>query len=134
MSQMETVSQKTADKEGRPTKQSCPICGNSETKIIFEAESVPVFCNMLWETRSKAMAAPVAPIRLTHCSRCSLIYNVAFDPDLTKYSPAYENSLHFSSVFRKWARKTAERLIQRYHLRDKDVIEIGCGQGGISLC
>ncbi len=75
------------------------------------------------------MAAPGAPVRLAHCRQCALIYNIYFDPDLTKYSPAYENSLHFSPVFQKWAEETAERLIQRYELREKEVIEIGCGQG-----
>jgi len=75
------------------------------------------------------MAAPVAPIRLAYCPQCALIYNVDFDPDLTEYSPAYENSLHFSPVFQEWAEQQAKRLIQRYQLREKNVIEIGCGQG-----
>lgn len=126
---MKSVSQQPSDKEYRLAKQCCPVCGNSGTTVFFEVESVPVFCNALWETRARATAAPVAPIRLAHCRRCAMIYNDAFDPGLTRYSPAYENSLHFSPVFRKWAEETAERLVQRYRLREKDVIEIGCGQG-----
>jgi len=97
--------------------------------VFFEAESVPVFCNVLWKNRDEAIAAPVAPINLAYCHQCGLIYNTAFDPQLMEYSPAYENSLHFSPRFQKYAEDTANRLIQQYQLRNKDIIEIGCGQG-----
>jgi 2-polyprenyl-3-methyl-5-hydroxy-6-metoxy-1,4-benzoquinol methylase len=96
---------------------------------FFHVESVPVFCNVLWETRKKAMAAPLADIHLAFCQKCCLVYNVAFDNKLMQYSASYENSLHFSQLFRKWADQTAERLVKQYQLYNKDIIEIGCGQG-----
>jgi len=129
LSHMKAVSQKSANKESFPMRQCCPVCSNSEAKVFFEVESVPVFCNALWETRAKAMAAPLAQIRLAYCQECGLIYNIAFDRTLVQYSPAYENSLHFSQRFQRWAEDTAGRLVQRYQLRGKDIIEIGCGQG-----
>jgi SAM-dependent methyltransferase len=46
-----------------------------------------------------------------------------------KYGQEYENSLHFSLRFQEYAVKLASRLIERYELRDKTVIEIGCGKG-----
>jgi SAM-dependent methyltransferase len=46
-----------------------------------------------------------------------------------QYSDSYENSLHFSQRFQKWAEQTADRLVQQYQLHNKDIIEIGCGQG-----
>ncbi len=97
--------------------------------VFFQAESLPVFCNVLWDSRTKAMAAPLARIHLAYCHGCGLIYNVAFDPTLMQYSAAYENSLHFSQHFRQWALDTAGRLVRQYQLYDKDIIEIGCGQG-----
>jgi 2-polyprenyl-3-methyl-5-hydroxy-6-metoxy-1,4-benzoquinol methylase len=45
------------------------------------------------------------------------------------YSAAYENSLHFSQRFRQWAEDAAARLVQKYQLQDKNIVEIGCGQG-----
>ena len=45
------------------------------------------------------------------------------------YDQAYENSLHFSPRFREYAQTLATNLINRYNLYDKDVIEIGCGDG-----
>lgn len=114
---------------GNIKRQKCPVCRNSEMMVFFQAESLPVFCNVLWDSRTKAMAAPLARIHLAYCHGCGLIYNVAFDPTLMQYSAAYENSLHFSQHFRQWALDTAGRLVRQYQLYDKDIIEIGCGQG-----
>lgn len=97
--------------------------------VFFQTENVPVFCNVLWDSRTKAMAAPLAQIHLAYCHDCGLVYNVAFDRTLMQYSAAYDNSLHFSQRFRQWAQDTAGRLVRQYQLYDKDIIEIGCGQG-----
>ncbi len=110
-------------------RQKCPVCRNSEMLVFFQAESLPMFCNVLWDSRTKAIAAPLAQIHLAYCHECGLLYNVAFDRTLMQYSAAYENSLHFSQRFRQWAEDTAGRLVQQYQLYDKDIIEIGCGQG-----
>lgn len=84
---------------------------------------------MLWATRDEAVAAPRGDISLRFCKRCGLLHNAAFDPESVPYSPAYENSLHASPVFREFARSLAERLVERYGLRGKDVVDIGCGKG-----
>ena len=90
---------------------------------------MPVFCNVLWDSRSKAIAAPLAKINLAYCKKCGLVYNIAFDNARMQYSAAYENSLHFSPRFQRWADETANRLVRQYQLYHKDIIEIGCGQG-----
>ena len=107
----------------------CPVCGHDADEPFFETERVPVFCNVLWPTREAALAAPCAPIRLAFCRECGLICNEAFDPALAEYSPAYENSLHFSPRFQQYAMELARRLIDRHKLNGKNVVEIGCGQG-----
>lgn len=96
---------------------------------FFNVESAPVFCNVLWSSFQEAVAARRGAIRLAHCDQCGMIYNVAFEPELLKYVPEYENSLHFSPRFQQYAEGMADRLVERYELRDKDIIEIGCGQG-----
>lgn len=45
------------------------------------------------------------------------------------YSQRYENSLHFSSRFQEYANTLAASLVDRYHLRGKTIVEIGCGRG-----
>jgi SAM-dependent methyltransferase len=46
-----------------------------------------------------------------------------------EYTQDYENSLHFSPRFQSYAEWLAARLVDRYDLRDRDIIEIGCGKG-----
>jgi SAM-dependent methyltransferase len=54
---------------------------------------------------------------------------VAYDPGLTEYSGRYEETQGFSPTFNAFHRALAERLIDRYDLHGKDIIEIGCGKG-----
>ena len=50
-------------------------------------------------------------------------------PDAIRYTQGYENSLHFSPRFRDYATALADRLIDTYGIRNKTVVDIGCGQG-----
>jgi SAM-dependent methyltransferase len=45
------------------------------------------------------------------------------------YAQDYENSLHFSPRFQKYAEELAHNLVKRYDLYNKDIVEIGCGDG-----
>jgi hypothetical protein len=58
-----------------------------------------------------------------------MLWNTAFDPELVRYSPEYGNSLHFSPSFQRFAEALAARLVYRYGLHDKQVVEVGCGDG-----
>jgi SAM-dependent methyltransferase len=91
---------------------------------------VPVFCNVLWGSREKALKSARGEIRLHFCVDCGHVFNAKFDPRLVQYDTLYENSLEYSPLFRNYLDELAERLVQRYHLHQKDIVEIGCGQGG----
>jgi SAM-dependent methyltransferase len=104
----------------------CPLCGAS-SEAFFETQNVPVSCNILWPTRTAAVTSQQAEIRLAFCRSCGYIYNAAFDPAHLSYDVSYDNSLHFSPRFQEYARELAADLVERYALRRKTVIEIGCG-------
>jgi SAM-dependent methyltransferase len=59
------------------------------------------------------------------------VSNAAFEPELVAYSPAYDNSQHFSSTFREYATHLVDRLIATYDLRNVSVVDIGCGRGDL---
>jgi SAM-dependent methyltransferase len=82
-----------------------------------------------WRSRDEALACPQGPLEFVVCRRCTAVWNRAFDPALLDYGAGYDNALHFSPIFRKFERELAERLLARYALRGKDVVEIGCGNG-----
>ncbi|MEJ2720620.1 MAG: class I SAM-dependent methyltransferase [bacterium] len=97
--------------------------------LLFESRDVPIYVNFLWRSREAALACPRGDITLAFCGDCGLIFNVAFEPSKLEYREGYENSLHFSPVFQAYAEKLADSLIERFALRDKTVVEIGCGGG-----
>lgn len=113
----------------RTDSHSCPICGSGAVYHFMDIQQAPVYCNVLWDTREAAIAAPRGDIALGYCPACSHVYNYAFDSSLMDYSQEYENSLHFSERFQQYANDLAIRLIERYDLCGRNIIEIGCGKG-----
>ncbi len=107
----------------------CTACGTATVKSFVEIRDVPVHCNLLWPTHESALTAPRGDITLGFCTTCGHVFNTAFDPVLMEYTQAYENSLHFSPRFQQYADALARRLIDRYGIRGKDVIDVGCGKG-----
>jgi len=103
---------------------------------MLEIPAVPVLCNVLWATREEAVQAARGDIALAFCPQCGHGWNTIFDPSLMTYNQTYENSLHFSPTFQSYAQSLAKRLVEDYDIRNKDIIEIGSGQGDflISLC
>jgi len=111
------------------TASACTVCDATAHEAILDLPSVPAFCCVLLPTREEALAAPRGDVKLGFCDDCGMIRNLTFQPELVEYSPSYENSLHFSPTFQRFARDLADRLIERYGLRGKDIVDIGCGKG-----
>lgn len=107
----------------------CAVCGSTATTQFLDIRGVPVFCNVLLDSREEALKAARGDIELVFCRSCGHVFNCAFDSVRMRYSPRYENSLHFSPVFREYVGGLARRLVTTYDLRNKDIIEIGCGKG-----
>ena len=107
----------------------CPSCGTAGMRVFHEAPAVPTNSCILMETREQALHHRRGSIRLGFCDACGFIANLAFDPGLTEYSSRYEETQGFSPTFNAFHRALAERLIARYDLHGKDIVEIGCGKG-----
>ncbi len=111
----------------------CPVCSCTSLQPFFEILDVPAHVCVQWPTRQEALHCPKGDIRLGFCSECGFISNLLFDPTRLEYSSTYENSLHFSPFFQKHVQTLASRLVERYDLRGKQIIEIGCGKGEFLL-
>jgi SAM-dependent methyltransferase len=90
---------------------------------------MPLFSNVLHDTREQALDTERTAMQLDYCPRCGFIYNATFEPDRLRYGRGYENDLSVSPYFREYAAHLAAELVQRHNLKDKDIIEIGCGDG-----
>jgi len=107
----------------------CPSCGEAGMSVFYEVENAPVHSVLLLSTRDEAVGYPSGAISLALCPACGFISNVAFDTTLHEYSAKYEATQSCSPTFNVFHRNLAEHLIDRFDLHDKDIIEIGCGQG-----
>jgi len=107
----------------------CPSCGSDQVWLFYEAPGAPVNSVLLLSSREQALTFSTGDIRLGFCEECGFIYNTSFDRRLVEYSSRCEETQGFSPFFRAWHDGLAHRLIDRYSLRAKKIIEIGCGKG-----
>ncbi|MEO0495036.1 MAG: class I SAM-dependent methyltransferase [Actinomycetota bacterium] len=107
----------------------CPNCNQGELRVVYETLGVPTNSVLLLDTAEEAKAFPTGDIRLGVCDHCGFVSNTSFDPALTEYSGRYEPTQSFSGTFNAFHENLADELIERYDLRDRDVVEIGCGNG-----
>jgi SAM-dependent methyltransferase len=107
----------------------CRSCGTPEMSVFYEMKNVPVHSCLLLNDQKEALYFPKRNIALGFCQNCGFIQNVIFDPAILRYSSAYEEQQSFSPRFNIFAEELAQDLIQRYGLRGKQIVEIGCGKG-----
>jgi len=99
------------------------------TGPVVSLRDLPVFCNALYATAQEATAAARGDLELCYSPATGYLWNGAFDPAKVAYNPTYENSLHHSPRFRCFVTELADRLIDRYDLHGRRIVEIGCGEG-----
>ena len=107
----------------------CLICGATTLEPLISIPDVPTLCNRLCASEAEAANAPRGNISLSYCHDCGHVVNSAFDPARVNYDGRFENTLTFSPRYREYAQVTADRVIERYGLHGKRIVEIGCGNG-----
>ncbi len=107
----------------------CPACGSSQLLAFHDEAAVPAHSCLLLPSREEALTYPRGTISLAMCETCGFITNTAFDPSLSHYGSTYEETQSFSPHFVDFARGLAGRWVERYDLRHKRIVEIGCGKG-----
>ena len=107
----------------------CSSCGKSGLEIFYTLSKVPVYSCVLMSSREEALQCPRGEIKLGFCRRCGFITNMCFDPATQEFSSRYEETQGFSACFSGFAKSLAQRLIDKYDLRNKTILEIGCGKG-----
>lgn len=107
----------------------CRSCSSAAMESFYRVSNVPVSSCVLLDTRAEAVQYPTGEIELIFCHDCGFIQNQAFDADAVDYTQPYEESQAFSPTFQEFAKRLAEQLIERYDIRARDILEIGCGKG-----
>ncbi|MFW6295623.1 MAG: class I SAM-dependent methyltransferase [Halothece sp.] len=107
----------------------CPNCSHQGLKTFYEVRNVPVHSCLMMSLEAEALDFPCGDVVLAFCDKCGFITNTEFDPKWSAYAPNYEDQQSFSPTFNQFALDLANHLIDKYDLRHKDIVEIGCSKG-----
>ncbi|MHC5033581.1 MAG: class I SAM-dependent methyltransferase [Planctomycetota bacterium] len=107
----------------------CPSCFCEDTRRFYEARGVPVHGVLLMQSREEALACPRGDVVLVLCESCGFVFNCAFDASAHDFGRSYEPTQWFSPRFKAFAKSLAGNLVDKYDLRGKHILEIGCGKG-----
>jgi hypothetical protein len=108
---------------------ACPNCRQTDLDDFFTIPNAPTQSLVTIKSREEALAIPRKDIVLTFCNACGFIFNSAFDTTIDHYTRGYEDQQGFSPTFVDFITSVTERFIERYGIRGKQVVEIGCGKG-----
>src|SRR5512145_906820 len=109
--------------------ENCLNCLGSDTRYFFSIRNAPVHSLAVTRSYEEAVSIPRKDITLSFCNRCGFIYNSTFDTTIDYYTKGYEDQQGFSPTFKKFITGITTRFIEKYDVRNKDVVEIGCGKG-----
>jgi SAM-dependent methyltransferase len=107
----------------------CKSCGANEMHDFYQAMDVPVHSCIMLKDEEGAKAFPRGDVILGMCRSCGFISNLAYDPAHQAYSPQYEDQQSFSPTFNVFAKELAGKLIDKYDLHGKRIVEVGCSKG-----
>jgi SAM-dependent methyltransferase len=114
-------------------KATCKSCSSTDLAVFYRLNDVPVNSCLLFDNRQDAQNYPRGELALGFCGQCGFISNLRFNPQMARYTEGYEEQQSFSPRFNAFARDLAVRLIERHDLRNKTVVEVGCGKGDFLL-
>ncbi len=107
----------------------CPICGSKRVEDYFDVPSIPIDAGACFSSFEAARNAPTGRICLAICHDCGFIGNRTFEYSRISFGTRYDISLHHSPSFQTFLERTARRLVTTYNVRNKTIVEIGCGTG-----
>jgi len=108
-------------------KTSCCLC-NSITNKFFETPPVPTMDGVMSNTKTDALSCPKGAIQLSHCKNCGFISNDGYEAEKVKFD-TYDFSNDHSPLFSTYVQNLCEYLIEKYDLRQKTILDVGCGDG-----
>ncbi len=107
----------------------CPNCGGENIEGFFEIKNAPIFSLVTVKSKEEALNVPRKDIELGFCSSCGFIFNRLFDTSIDYFTGGYEDQQGFSKTFMEYLTGISNELIEKYNLKGKTTMEIGCGKG-----
>ena len=107
----------------------CPSCGGEHIEEFFKIKNAPIFSLVTVKSKEEALNVPRKDIELGFCNDCGFIFNRLFDTTIDYFTGGYEDQQGFSKTFMEYLTGISNELIEKYDLKGKTTMEIGCGKG-----
>jgi SAM-dependent methyltransferase len=108
---------------------ACPCCQHTDLDAFFTIRNAPVQSVVAIQSYEAAIKLPRHDIVLTFCNHCGFIFNSEFDTEWNYYTQGYEDQQGFSPTFVTFITRVTQRFIDKYNVRNQQIVEIGCGKG-----
>jgi len=107
----------------------CLICGGTRLEDFLRIPRVPLSFSFVNLRQDTAKMVERGDIVLTVCHTCGHLFNSRLNPlDFSEVQDC-SNPLHYSQFFQNYAHELVQEMIEIYNIRNKRVVDIGCGQG-----
>lgn len=107
----------------------CPSCGGERIEEFFKIKNAPIFSIVTVKSKEEALNVPRKDIELGFCNDCGFVFNRLFDTTIDYFTGGYEDQQGFSKTFMEYLTGISNELIEKYDLKGKTTMEIGCGKG-----
>lgn len=110
-------------------RDTCPNCQHFNIESFYYLDGAPVVSSLLCNTKNEALKVKRKPIELVICLNCGFIYNKLYDFSVHSNPEGHDDQQGYSLTFNKFITRISKRVIEKYQIRNKIIIEIGCGKG-----
>lgn len=107
----------------------CPSCGGEHIEKFFQIKNAPIFSTAIFKSKDAALEVPRKDIELNFCNNCGFIFNRLFNVTNDYFKRNYEDQQGFSETFMRFLTGISQKLVKKYNLKGKTIVEIGCGKG-----
>jgi len=109
-------------------KKKCLICHSENIKKIIEIRNAPQNIQFLL-TKNTLQDDKKISLHISKCNSCNLIQLTNHNVIPKNYYDDYVMSTSFSKDFEKYLESLTKELVQKFNLKNKNILEIGCGDG-----
>lgn len=114
--------------EEKKEEPSCYLCASDDVVDFFQMPPVPTQDGIMCASEEEAKSVVKGSINLRFCKNCGFIGNEGYESKKISFG-TYDFSNDHSPLFKAFVNQQCEGLIQRYDLRGKTILDIGCGDG-----
>jgi len=112
----------------REAAKICYSCGGANIYDFFEMPPVPTQDGVMCASEQAALQVARGSIKLRYCRSCGYVGNEGHEPEKVRFDE-YDFSNDQSPIYARFTQELCDRLIARYQLRGKTIVDIGCGDG-----